>query len=87
MVRDIDTTDLRLALLGFGVSWALWARRDCINLHSPMHMTYYLIMANHKRGKMKSSRAGCLLCKPHKVQGNCLHAIKPKYRIEKNIYE
>lgn len=24
---------------------------------------------NHKRGKPKSSRAGCLLCKPHKRQG------------------
>lgn len=23
---------------------------------------------NHKRGKPKSSRAGCLLCKPHKHQ-------------------
>lgn len=27
-------------------------------------------MANHKRGKPKSARAGCLLCKPHKVHGN-----------------
>lgn len=24
---------------------------------------------NHKRGKPKSGRAGCLLCKPHKRQG------------------
>ncbi len=23
-------------------------------------------MAHHKRGKKKSSRAGCLMCKPHK---------------------
>jgi len=23
---------------------------------------------NHKRGRPKSSRAGCLLCKPHKHQ-------------------
>ena len=26
-------------------------------------------MAHHKRKKPKSSRAGCLLCKPHKRQG------------------
>lgn len=26
-------------------------------------------MAHHKRGKPKSSRAGCLMCKPHKHQG------------------
>jgi len=26
-------------------------------------------MAHHKRGRPKSSRAGCLLCKPHKHQG------------------
>jgi len=26
-------------------------------------------MAHHKRGKPKSSRSGCLLCKPHKRQG------------------
>jgi hypothetical protein len=25
-------------------------------------------MAHHKRKKPKSSRAGCLLCKPHKHQ-------------------
>jgi hypothetical protein len=23
-------------------------------------------MANHKRGRCKNSRSGCLLCKPHK---------------------
>ena len=28
---------------------------------------------NFKRGRPKSSRAGCLLCKPHKRQGACLH--------------
>lgn len=28
---------------------------------------------NHKRGKPKSSRAGCLLCKPHKRQGAKVH--------------
>lgn len=26
-----------------------------------------------KRKKPKSSRSGCLLCKPHKRQGSCLH--------------
>ena len=26
-------------------------------------------MAHHKRKKPKSTRAGCLLCKPHKRQG------------------
>jgi len=25
---------------------------------------------NHKRGRPKSTRAGCLLCKPHKRQGS-----------------
>jgi len=29
-------------------------------------------MAHHKRGKPKSARAGCLLCKPHKKNG-CAH--------------
>lgn len=29
-------------------------------------------MANHKRGKPKSSRAGCLLCNPQKRQGSPL---------------
>jgi hypothetical protein len=26
-------------------------------------------MANHKRGRPKNARAGCLLCKPHKANG------------------
>jgi hypothetical protein len=26
-------------------------------------------MANHKRGRSKNQRAGCLLCKPHKANG------------------
>jgi hypothetical protein len=26
-------------------------------------------MANHKRGKPKNQRAGCLMCKPHKANG------------------
>jgi len=27
-------------------------------------------MANHKRGRPKHRRAGCLLCKPHKRTAN-----------------
>jgi hypothetical protein len=26
-------------------------------------------MANHKRGRAKNRRAGCLFCKPHKANG------------------
>jgi len=26
-------------------------------------------MANHKRGRAKNRRAGCLLCKPNKMNG------------------
>lgn len=26
-------------------------------------------MANFKRGKSKNARAGCLMCKPHKMTG------------------
>ena len=26
-------------------------------------------MANHKRGRPKNARAGCLSCKPHKANG------------------
>jgi len=26
-------------------------------------------MAHHKRGRPKSVRAGCLMCKPHKMNG------------------
>jgi len=28
-------------------------------------------MAHHKRKGPKSTRSGCLLCKPHKRQGTC----------------
>lgn len=28
---------------------------------------------HHKRKRPKSTRAGCLLCKPWKRQGTCLH--------------
>jgi hypothetical protein len=31
-------------------------------------------MAHHKRKRPKSTRSGCLMCKPHKRQGSCLHA-------------
>jgi len=27
------------------------------------------ILMNHKRGKPKNARAGCLMCKPHKGNG------------------
>lgn len=27
-------------------------------------------MANHKRGRRKNARAGCIMCKPHKANGN-----------------
>ncbi len=30
---------------------------------------------NHKRKRPKSTRAGCLLCKPHKRQG--VNAVRP----------
>lgn len=39
-------------------------------------------MAHHKRGKSKSTRAGCLLCKPHKANG-CGH--KGKVRQEQKL--
>jgi len=39
---------------------------------------------HYKRKKPKSSRAGCLLCKPHKRQGSCLrHRDKPSDQIRK----
>ena len=39
-------------------------------------------MSNFKRKGKKSTRSGCLLCKPHKAQGNCEHALKPADRKE-----
>lgn len=30
-------------------------------------------MAHHKRKRPKSTRSGCLMCKPWKRQGSCLH--------------
>jgi hypothetical protein len=36
---------------------------------------------HHKRKRPKSGRAGCLLCKPHKRPGSCLHGrAKPSDR-------
>ncbi len=41
---------------------------------------------NFKRKRPKSTRAGCLLCKPHKRQGSCLHQRdKPSDRLRKAI--
>ena len=34
---------------------------------------------NHKRGRPKSTRSGCLMCKPHKRQGSCNHATNMKW--------
>lgn len=34
-------------------------------------MRAYIPAMNFKRGKPKSARAGCLLCKPHKANGAC----------------
>ena len=34
---------------------------------------------NHKRGRPKNRRAGCLLCKPHKANG-AKGKVKPKDR-------
>lgn len=37
---------------------------------------------HHKRKRLKSTRAGCLMCKPHKRQGSCLHQrAKPSDRV------
>lgn len=34
---------------------------------------------NHKRKRPKSTRAGCLLCKPHKRQGACAHDVNMRH--------
>lgn len=31
---------------------------------------------NHKRGRPKNARAGCLMCKPHKMNGAGGHKLK-----------
>lgn len=36
-------------------------------------------MAHHKRKRPKSTRSGCLLCKPHKRQGACAHATNMRF--------
>jgi hypothetical protein len=47
-----------------------------------------VIAMNHKRKKPKSGRAGCLLCKPHKRQGSCLHErAKPSDRVREMAAE
>lgn len=39
-----------------------------------------------KRKKPKSSRSGCLMCKPYKRQGTCLHERdRPSDRIRKDV--
>lgn len=37
---------------------------------------------NHKKKKPKNARAGCLLCKPHKMNGVGLGKLKPRDRRE-----
>lgn len=34
---------------------------------------------NHKRGRSKNARAGCLLCKPHKANGAALADREPVF--------
>lgn len=36
-------------------------------------------MANHKRKKPKNSRAGCLMCKDHKVNGVSWQCRYPRF--------
>ena len=36
-------------------------------------------MANHKRKRPKSTRSGCLFCKPHKRQGACTHVTNMRF--------
>jgi hypothetical protein len=42
-------------------------------------------MANHRRGKPKNARAGCLMCKPWKINGAPVTDQNPqdKRRLEK----
>ena len=37
-------------------------------------------MANHKRGRPKNRRAGCLMCKPHKANGTRKWKFTPSER-------
>ena len=41
---------------------------------SDLEQLAFAILMHHKRGKPKSTRAGCLLCKPHKHQAEKHHA-------------
>ena len=41
-------------------------------------------MANHKRRKAKKQRAGCLLCKPHKMPGSSRVQREP-YNIQRAL--
>ena len=39
-------------------------------------------MAHHKRGRRKKARAGCLMCKPHKMNGENKHKDSTYWRGE-----
>lgn len=34
---------------------------------------------HHKRGRPKSTRSGCLMCKPYKRQGACTHSTNMRF--------
>lgn len=40
------------------------------------------MMMNHKRGRPKNRRAGCLMCKPHKMNGY-YHKTRPHKGLNK----
>jgi hypothetical protein len=48
-------------------------------------------MANHKRGKPKNARAGCLMCKPHKANGakdaEPLQELKAEAKLDEGLEE
>lgn len=41
---------------------------------------------NHKRGRCKNRRAGCLLCKPHKANGTRLKDKLPYGDYKKDVF-
>jgi len=43
-------------------------------------------MANHKRGKPKNQRSGCLMCKPHKMNG-AKGSFKEKASVKRKLQE
>jgi hypothetical protein len=43
-------------------------------------------MANHKRGRPKQQRAGCLLCKPHKLS-SAKKAERRRGRLDAMLHE